>query len=278
MRIRAAASAIALVLPLVACSAEKPGVVTVSDTSTAERPVSVTATEGSVPSTPSAADPTAPDGAKAPRELPPVKPRVVKHGPRGAKRVALTFDLCSTEDDAGGYDRKIVRVLRKEDVRATFFMGGLWAKAHAKQAGDLGGDELFEIGNHSSSHPDMSKASRSKNTREIETSQKAIAAVAGVTPVLFRFPGGLYDAEALKVVAEHGLLGVEWDVNPGDPDPNISADRLAEWVPENVRPGSIVLMHANGRGVHTAEALPRIIEKLKDDGYEFVTVSELLED
>jgi len=76
--------------------------------------------------------------------------------------------------------------------------------------------------------------------------------------------------------AAHGLLAVQWDVSTGDPDPRQSAQAIANAMIAHTRPGSIVLMHANGRGHNTAAALPLAIPKLKAQGYTFVTVSELL--
>jgi hypothetical protein len=73
-----------------------------------------------------------------------------------------------------------------------------------------------------------------------------------------------------------GLLPIQWDVSSGDPTASQSAAGITQNVLEGVRPGSIVLFHANGRGWHTEAALPDIIAGLKARGYEFVTVTELL--
>ncbi len=93
---------------------------------------------------------------------------------------------------------------------------------------------------------------------------------------LFRFPFGSCNAEGLAAAASAGLLAIQWDVSTGDPAPSQSARAIADVMVRNVKPGSIVLMHGNGRGHHTAEALPLAIPKLKGAGYQFVTVSELL--
>jgi hypothetical protein len=80
----------------------------------------------------------------------------------------------------------------------------------------------------------------------------------------------------LDEVANQGLLPIQWDVSSGDPAAALSAATMTENVVSSVRPGSIVLFHANGRGYHTDEAIPGIVAALKAKGYEFVTVSELL--
>jgi peptidoglycan/xylan/chitin deacetylase (PgdA/CDA1 family) len=77
-------------------------------------------------------------------------------------------------------------------------------------------------------------------------------------------------------VAENGLVAIQWDVNSEDPSRRKTPDQITSSVLSNVRPGSIVLFHANGRGWTTANTIPDIVTALKADGYEFVTVSELL--
>ena len=93
---------------------------------------------------------------------------------------------------------------------------------------------------------------------------------------LFRLPFGTYNESALNIVGEYGLYIIQWDVVSGDPDPNINAESMTNWILQQVQPGSIIIMHANGRGWHTAEALPNIIESIRQQGYTLVTVPELL--
>jgi peptidoglycan/xylan/chitin deacetylase (PgdA/CDA1 family) len=93
---------------------------------------------------------------------------------------------------------------------------------------------------------------------------------------LLRFPYGTCDAGALAAVADQGLYAIQWDLVTGDPDPHCSAKAIAETILGKVHPGAIIVAHANGRGWHTAEALAIAIPKLKEEGYGFVTVSELL--
>ncbi|HEX2446899.1 MAG TPA: hypothetical protein VHK26_01770 [Methyloceanibacter sp.] len=93
---------------------------------------------------------------------------------------------------------------------------------------------------------------------------------------LLRFPYGTCDAEALAAAAEHGLLAIQWDVISGDPDPHRTAKAIADTILGKAHPGAIIVAHANGRGWKTAEALAIAIPKLKEEGYGFATVSELL--
>jgi hypothetical protein len=80
----------------------------------------------------------------------------------------------------------------------------------------------------------------------------------------------------MKAVNDAGMAAIQWDVSTGDPSPFTTADMIVAETLRAVRPGSIVLAHANGRGFHTAEALPRILDELTKRGYRFVTVGELL--
>ena len=76
------------------------------------------------------------------------------------------------------------------------------------------------------------------------------------------------------MIAWNGLYTIQWDVETGDP--TIDAERMNWAVHERVQNGSIIIMHANGRGWHTAEALPEMIQYLQNQGYTLVTVSQLL--
>lgn len=190
--------------------------------------------------------------------------------------MALTFDLCEGERDSAGFDEKIVRILQARDVKATFFMGGKWAETHPDAARMLGSEGLFEMANHSYSHNLFTDISSDEMKSQVLKAQDSIRRNTGVTPRYFRYPAGAYNGAALQVVAGCGLVPIQWDVVTGDPDPNVKATAIIRVVKERARNGSIVIMHANGRGWHTAEALPAIIDELRAKGLALVTVSELL--
>jgi peptidoglycan/xylan/chitin deacetylase (PgdA/CDA1 family) len=207
--------------------------------------------------------------------------------PKGEKLVALTFDLCETSAEVAGYDGAIVDTLRKEGVAATFFAGGHWLATHPERARQLMADPLFEVGNHSWSHRLLARVDDKVLRTQVLAPQAAAKAVIAEVraacpkadaqaPTLFRFPAGVCDRAALDFVNDNGLLAVEWDVVSGDPDPRQNAAGIRQAVLSRVKPGSIVVMHANGRGHHTAEALPGLISALKARGFGFATVSDLL--
>jgi len=213
----------------------------------------------------------------------------------GRKLVALTLDLCEQPGEIAGYDGAIIDYLRKEGVKATLFVGGKWLRSHETRARQLMADPLFEIANHSAAHRNLRLLSGDRLKDEIEAPQRAYEAIhhafateqcvvqAGVAwqrvpsrMSLFRFPFGACNQVALDAVNDAGLLAIQWDVSTGDPSPGQSAQQIAREILKRTRPGSIVIGHANGRGFNTAAALPLAIPKLKAQGYQFVTVSELI--
>ena len=214
--------------------------------------------------------------------------------PPGEMFIALTFDLCETDGDVAGYDGRIVDLLRAQGVKATFFASGKWMETHEERTAQLLADPNFEIGSHGLRHLDMARLSGDSLKDEIVLTEAAyirarkslLARQCGAPtdadkPLpertrLLRFPYGSCNAASLAAAADHGQLAIQWDLITGDPDPRRSAKAIAETILSNVHPGAIIVAHANGRGRRTAEALALAIPKLKEEGYEFVTVSELL--
>lgn len=200
----------------------------------------------------------------------------IYHGDREKPYVALTFDLCQKPEYPAWFDQGIVDVLTQYDTPATFFMGGDWMRTHVDETLLLASNPNFEMGNHSWSHPDLPGLSEETISGEIVKTQNLMYQLTGRQSRLFRLPAGKYDDLTLSVIAWHGLYTIQWDVETGDPDPTIDADRMNWAVRERAQNGSIIIMHANGRGWHTAEALPEMIEYLRGQGYVLVTVSQLL--
>ena len=158
-------------------------------------------------------------------------------------------------------------------------------------------DPLFEIGNHAWTHGNLRVLSGQDVEDQIQWTQAQYEILraellnrpcATALPphqkhavpaslATFRFPFGTCNADSLKRVARAGLYPIQWDVVTGDPAKSQTADLIVKEVLNRVRPGSIVVGHANGRGWHTAEALKKLIPTLRERGYRFVTVSELLQ-
>jgi len=147
---------------------------------------------------------------------------------------------------------------------------------HPDETMELGQYPQFELANHTDLHPHLTRTNNERIGEEIVRTQDILYTLTGQTARLFRAPYGELDERVARVVSEHGLISVQYDLASGDPDPRISTKRLAEYVSDQARNGSIVVLHMNGRGWKTAEALPRIIIRLKKRGFKFMTVSELL--
>lgn len=208
--------------------------------------------------------------------LPPVAAGLITHGDTSQPRVALTFDACETESAPAGYDAEIVRILTETQASATMFLGGLWMQSHPTQTQLLAGIPYFELANHSWSHLDFAQISEAEMVSQITRTQQVMLDLAGRQATLFRLPFGTYTPKALQVIAQQGLTTIQWDVVTGDPDPNVRAEAMVRAVEARAQNGSIVIMHMNGRGWHTADALPEIIAGLRKRGFALVTVSELL--
>jgi len=208
------------------------------------------------------------------------------------KQIALTFDACMTygmekklKDGRAKsyYNKPVIDELIKEEVPATLFLTGLWAKNYPEVTKSLSQNPLFEIGNHSYSHPAFTtmcfglpyiKPSDKEN--EFRLSQEVLTKLTGKTPTLFRFPGGCFGKSDLELAKKYGLNVVGWDLASGDAFNN-NAKSIIKRVESRVKPGSIVVMHMNGDidAPETANALPEIISYLKSEGYTFVKVSQL---
>jgi len=236
-------------------------------------------------------------------ELAPFPPLVPEEGvirgvklKDGRKLIALTFDICEQPGEIAGYDGAIIDYLRRDNVKATFFAGGKWLRSHEERARQLMADPLFEIGSHSEAHRNFRRLLGQRLTNEILGPQRAYEAIRaklmqsecvrgdpsggnGIAPriTLFRFPYGACDQKSLRAVHEQGLRAIQWDLATGDPAPTATAAAIVHAMTSRAHPGAIILNHANGRGWHTAEALPFAIEKLRKMGYDFVTVSELID-
>ncbi|MGD0038386.1 MAG: polysaccharide deacetylase family protein [Bacteroidota bacterium] len=197
------------------------------------------------------------------------------HGSRHEKKIALTFDACPSSTH-GGFDARIVQTLIDSGVPATFFLSGKWIMKHRNEVKKLALIAGFELGNHSYSHPHCINISEDSIRQELQRTEFLLNRIAGASPKLFRPPYGETDQRVEYIANNIGLTTVMYDLASGDPDTTISRERLIRYVVTSARNGSIIVMHVNGRGWHTSEALPYIIQALRAKGFIFLKVSELL--
>ena len=181
------------------------------------------------------------------------------------KVVALTFD-----DGPSKYTGGVLDVLKKYDACGTFFVVGSRAYFQGDTLRRIL-NEGSEIGNHSFDHKVLTSLNDDEFKDEIVKTQEVIHNLTGFTPSLFRPTYGGY-TNRLKRLTD--LTFVLWDVDSRDWQVK-KKDKIISNVLPNVKSGSIVLFHDNHD--YALNALSDIIKILKDDGYKFVTVSELLE-
>ena len=198
-------------------------------------------------------------------------------GLNSTKEIALSFDACPTSGK-NHFNKIIANTLIQTRTPATIFLSGRWVQEDSAATRLLASDSLIELGNHSFSHPHMTRISESRVKRELERTQEIIADLTGKTPFLFRAPYGEYNDTLINIAKEEGLATVQFSVESGDPDTSFTAERLIKWVTKEARNGSIVIMHINNRGWHTAQALPTIIADLRQRGYKLVRVSDLIKE
>jgi len=190
------------------------------------------------------------------------------------KVVALTFDACATRQQANGFDRAVFDFLKAQRLRATVFLSGRWIGFHPREVRELAALDTLALGNHGDDHRTLTTLTDAQVQAQLTRTNAAIRGL-GREPVAFRPPSGAWDERCVRLARKYRLPTILWDVVSGDPAP-ISAKRMITSVGRSARPGSIVVFHINGRGRHTAEALPVIVSQLRERGFRFVTVPELL--
>lgn len=201
---------------------------------------------------------------------------IITHIPTNDRVVALTFDACEAGEKMA-FDRAILDYLLAREIPFTVFASGKFVQSNDADIEALSRLDFVDIENHSWSHPNtMNHSEPSAVLRQVDRAQDAIVAATGRMPQFFRFPAGNYNEEGLRAVEAQGYKVVHWRWASGDPDPHESADKLFDRTMSNVAPGDILIFHINGRGYHTGEALPRIVEQLEADGYRFVLISDYI--
>jgi peptidoglycan/xylan/chitin deacetylase (PgdA/CDA1 family) len=184
------------------------------------------------------------------------------------KCVALTFD-----DGPTPYTDRLLSILTANKAKATFFEIGNKVAANpagAKRVVEAG----MELGNHTWEHPNMTMLPLEDVPSQLSRANDAIVAATGVTPKLWRPPGGLTNAAVNEQAGKVGLAGILWDVIPYDwiNDSNTAASRLLLMT--QIKPGSVVLLHDTYSS--TVDIVEQFIPVLKANDYHFVTVTQLL--
>ncbi len=183
--------------------------------------------------------------------------------------IAMTFD----DGPSSANTRRLLEILKQRNIKATFFLIGQNAASNPDLVRRILADG-HEIGNHSWTHPQLSKLSDDRVTTEINKTQDAIKDASGFTPTLLRPPYGAITARQREwIESQFGLSIILWSVDPFDwkrPGASVITQRILS----QVRPGAIILSH----DIHkqTVDAMPATLDSLIAKGYKFVTVTQLI--
>jgi polysaccharide deacetylase family sporulation protein PdaB len=184
------------------------------------------------------------------------------------KNIALTFD----DGPNPKTTPRVLNILEEQKVRATFFLIGQQAQRHPevvkliRQAG-------HQLGNHTYSHIKLNGVPSETIKQELEKTREILREITGETPVLFRPPWGFFDPRSLAQIAQCKFNVVLWSVDSRDWS-RAGAGAIKGNIFAKVQNGSIILCHDDHDQL--VEALPDIIKGLKEEGYQFITVSEMM--
>ena len=184
------------------------------------------------------------------------------------RKIAISFDAAWGADKTA----EIMDICDQYGVKATFFLVGFWVEDYPNVAKSIA-DRGFEIGLHSSTHPDMCNLNTKQIELELVQNQQIIQSVCGVQAKLFRPPYGSYNNELLDACRQMEIVAVQWSVDSLDWK-GLSGGEIAGRVCERSKAGSIVLFHNNSDNIITG--LKLVLEYYKNNNYEVVPVGELI--
>lgn len=201
----------------------------------------------------------------------PHPPAAIYSVPTDRKVIALTFDISWGEKRA----EPILDILKQKNVpNVTFFLSSPWSKTHPDIVQKIV-DGGYEIGSHGHKHVNYSQLSDDEIRKQIQTAHGMLSDQTGKSPNLIRMPNGDFDKRVLRIAEDLNYKVIQWDTDSLDwKNPGVA--NIVQRVVTKAHPGDIILLHASDSCQQTHEALPQIIDQLRAQGYEFVTVSQLI--
>ncbi len=184
-------------------------------------------------------------------------------------RIALTIDAAWDADKTPF----ILDTLDKYNVKATFFLCGIWVKQYPDFVKEIS-KRGHEIGNHSLTHPHMARMDAIAIQKELSDLDDMLEELTGKRSTLFRPPFGEYNDTVIRAAHEAGYEVIQWSRDTVDWKADRSAQTILDGVLKKLQSGDIILCHNNGYKIETY--LPVLIETAQQKGFRFVTVSELL--
>jgi len=190
-------------------------------------------------------------------------------GAKTAKYAALTFD----DGPSGVITMELLEGLRERDIRATFFLCCYRIEDYPQVVREMAKDG-HEIGIHGCSHEYFTRLSREQLLQELEHTADCIQQQSGQEPNLVRPPGGIYNRAVAETVKDEGSSMILWSLDPEDWDSK-KRKHAAEHIVNNLKSGDIVLLHDLSRD--NVRAALNAADRLREQGWQFVTVSRLAE-
>jgi polysaccharide deacetylase family sporulation protein PdaB len=187
---------------------------------------------------------------------------------RKDKVLAISFDAAWGSAETP----EILDILDEYGVKTTFFLVGIWVERYPELVKEMVA-RGHEIGNHSTTHPQMSQISEAKIREELRITSDRVEQITGIRPTLFRPPYGDYNDKVVSVSRQEGYECVQWNVDSLDWK-NRGLQDLITQSTKNNKPGDIVLFHNDSK--HIVDALPTILQNYQDAGFTIIPVSEIL--
>ena len=188
---------------------------------------------------------------------------------RDDQQIALTIDAAWDADKTPF----ILDTLDKYNVKATFFLCGVWVKQYPDFVREIA-KRGHEIGNHSLTHPHMNRMDAIAIQKELSDLDDMLEELTGKRSTLFRPPFGEYNDTVIRAAHEAGYEVIQWSRDTVDWKKDRSAQTILDGVLKKLQSGDIILCHNNGFKIETY--LPVLLETAQQKGFRFVTVSELL--
>lgn len=185
-------------------------------------------------------------------------------------KLSISFDAAWGADDTD----ELLRILRENDVKATFFLCGYWVDKYPEEVKKIAA-EGHDLGNHSATHPHMSQLSAEQISAELQQCHEKVKVLTGIEMELFRPPFGEYDNHVITGAEENGYYTIQWDVDSLDwKEQGEEAEINQVLSHKHLGNGSIILFHNDAK--YTPKVLDTIIKGIKEKGFEIVPVSELI--
>lgn len=185
-------------------------------------------------------------------------------------QISISFDSAWGNE----YTQKILDILAAHNVKATFFMTGQWVEKYPEEVAKIYAAG-HDLGNHSETHPYMSRLSEAEQVQELMTVHNKVKELTGYDMFLFRAPYGDYNDQVISCIRENHYYPIQWNIDSLDWK-DYGARDIIRKITENEKlgNGSIILCHNGAR--YITDALDTVLTVLQDKGYELVPISQLI--